>query len=240
MLPRSAWTSAPASRGALLVAPVGVAVHWNGPPVSAAAYRGDRAAVAAYLEAVRRLHTRTNGWSDIAYQAAVDSEGRLWTLRGWRRCSAANGDVIPNRRWGAILAVLGQGQEPTDAMLDGLRDAVDLFRQVHPRALQIATHNQVRPHPTACPGPHLSRAVVTGQLEPFANREDDTMTPAELLRTKVGGPDSPTVGVALDRAESTGAKVDKLQDQVEALTKVCVRLADQLATVTELVQQGRG
>src|SRR3954470_17111556 len=103
---RSDWTSHPRPAQGQLLVPGdvdGLAVHWNGPPVSAGAARGFRDAVAELLEGGRRLHTATRGWSDIAYNFAVDNAGRRWPLRGWDRRSAANGDIGPNQRYGAVL-----------------------------------------------------------------------------------------------------------------------------------------
>lgn len=184
---RSDWTSHALPYMGTLMAPgevEGLAVHWNGPPVSAAAARGDRDAVAALLEADRTFHVSTRGWSDIAYQWAVDNAGRRWPLRGWQRRSAANGDTDPNRHYGAVLCVIGQGQKPTAAMLDALRDTVADFRAVYPRATKVVTHNDVRPEPTACPGPDITRAVHGGALNPTTRKpttvEDDDVTIAEL------------------------------------------------------------
>lgn len=177
--PRAAWTDTAAASPALL-APhevVGLAVHWIGPPVPAAVLAGDEESVARFLRGVRRFHVSGRGWSDIAYQQAVDAHGRRWDLRGWTRRSAANGDTGPNRRWGAVVALLGTGQLPSGRMLAGLTAAVADFRTVYPGATRVATHAQVRPDPTSCPGPDLTRWVTTAGY-----REESDMTLDELVK----------------------------------------------------------
>lgn len=190
-LPRSAWTTHAAAAPALLDPDevAGLAVHWEGTPVPAAVAKAvDEAAVARHLEGIRRFHTEGRGWSDIAYQFAVDNQGRRWELRGWRLQSAANGDQLVNQRYGAVLALLGQGQAATPAMLDGLRDAVVDFRAHYPHARKIVGHQDVRPDPTSCPGPQLERLVHGGGLEPIPRppqpnpgKEDD-VTLEELTK----------------------------------------------------------
>lgn len=179
-LRRREWTSTPAAAPDTLDPAVvqGLAVHWVGPPVSAAVNAGDRAAVVRYLEAIRRLHTIDRGWSDIAYQWAVDQAGRRWELRGWSRQSAANGDTDPNRRYGAVVALVGEGQEPTEDLLAALVDARADFRRHYPRATALRTHSDVRPEPTACPGPDLTRWVRSAGPDP---READ-MTPEQMTK----------------------------------------------------------
>jgi hypothetical protein len=128
--------------------------------------------VARYLEGIRRFHTGDRGWSDIAYQEAVDQRGRRWDLRGWHRASAANGSTEANDRWGAVVALIGQGQKPTPAMLRGLDAAHRDFVRVHPTGRRLVTHNDVRPQPTACPGPHLTRWVARGGYVPAPTPEE--------------------------------------------------------------------
>jgi len=179
MHPRSDWTSTPAANAHPFDPSKveGVAVHWNGPAVPQSALTDPR----SYLEGVRRYHVNTPGWSDIAYNLAADQTGDAWDLRGLAHMSGANGDTDANTRFVAVLAILGQGQEPTEAMLDGIRFAVGMTREKYPHAQAVKTHNQVRPAATACPGPHLTRAVNAGVLQPRQPKEwTDMATRAEL------------------------------------------------------------
>src|SRR5207253_1145951 len=112
---RSEWTSTPAAGSPWQAAPRGVCIHWNGPPVAKAP--------ALTLAADRRYHVDTKGWADIAYNLAVDQLGDVWIARGLDYRSSANGTSELNHQYVAVLALIGQGQEPTPAMLAGLRAA---------------------------------------------------------------------------------------------------------------------
>ncbi|HEY9418130.1 MAG TPA: hypothetical protein VIQ30_25500, partial [Pseudonocardia sp.] len=79
-LPRSAWDArAPRGSSPLIASEVdGAALHWPGmaKPISS------QDAVASALRGWQDYHMDGRGWSDIAYQVAVDQAGRAWTLRG--------------------------------------------------------------------------------------------------------------------------------------------------------------
>jgi hypothetical protein len=181
--PRSDWTSTTSGCTTEFVPSEvdGVAVHWNGTWVTLSPD--------AQLRADRNFHVNTRGWCDIAYNLAVDQNGDVWVCRGLDLRSSANGSLDSNRRYVAVVALLGQNadgsavQVPTPAMLDGLRKAVEIVRWKYPQATEIKTHNDVRPSATACPGPHLTAAVHNGALNP----ETSDMTEAQYqdLLTRV-------------------------------------------------------
>lgn len=168
--PRKKWTMAGKANSTRFTRRriKGVAIHWNGPPVPRSALKDPR----HYLEGVRRFHVHTRRWSDIAYNLAVDSQGRIWDLRGLSRRSAANGSVLVNEEYIAILAILGEGQKPTPEMLVGIRKAVRRVRRRYPwRARKVVTHSDIRPLGTECPGPQLTRHVRAGTFQPRALRK---------------------------------------------------------------------
>src|SRR6266542_3002954 len=119
-LPRSAWGARESRGGVALVASDidGDALHWPGManPIDAAGDIGMRR-VASALRGWQNYHMDVRGWSDIAYQIAIDQAGRAWTLRGLTTRSAANGDVDTNTRFGAVLLVLAPGEDPSRAMV---------------------------------------------------------------------------------------------------------------------------
>lgn len=172
VLPRSTWTRTHAKAPAHLVKPHGLAVHWIGPAVPRSVERAERGAVANFLMAVRRHHVQSNGWSDIAYQQAVDQSGQRWELRGWDLRSAANGTEALNAKWGAVVALIGVGQHPTPDLLRGLVAARLEFMRHHPTASYLTTHGAIRPDPTACPGPDLTRWVKAGGKPPMPHTEE--------------------------------------------------------------------
>lgn len=131
----------------------GVVVHWEGTPVPGTVYDGDQAAVAEQLRGVQRFHMGTRGYSDIAYNWAVDGSGSVWQLRGWNHRSGANGNNELNETYLAIVCLIGTGQKPSRAMLYGLDFLIDEAELLYPKALELKGHRDVRR--TECPGPDL-------------------------------------------------------------------------------------
>ncbi len=175
-LTRAAWGARP-SRGAspLVAAEVdGTALHWPGMAKSIDA-TGDagKARVASALRGWQDYHMDVRGWSDIAYQVAVDQAGRAWTLRGLTTRSAANGDADVNSRYGALLLVLAPGETPSEAMEATVRGVIADFRRHFPAGTAIKPHSAVRPAGTDCPGDAARAAIARGDFTPRAS------TPAE-------------------------------------------------------------
>jgi len=167
-LPRSAWGArAPKSGpGSLTIDRVeGIAVHWPGTSSSKPIGRDF---VASALRGWQDYHMDVRGWSDIAYQVAVDQWGRAWTLRGLRTQSGANGNTDVNERYGAILLVLVTGEQPTDAMKVTVREVVADFRGIYPNGTAIRPHSAVRPSSTDCPGDAARAAITRGDFTPLA------------------------------------------------------------------------
>jgi hypothetical protein len=133
---------------------------------------GDRylfaqADVARALRGWQDYHMDDRGWSDIAYQVAVDMAGRAWNLRGLTFKSAANGDQTVNHQYGAILLVIGSGQTPTGAMINTTRNVVADFRRWYPKATAIKPHSAVRPSGTDCPGDVVRKLIAARTFEPI-------------------------------------------------------------------------
>lgn len=126
----------------------GMVIHW---PAMSKPLRGIRA-VSAALRGWQAYHMDDLGWSDIAYQEAIDQDGNTYVLRGLWKQSAANGDSDVNEDNGAILLVLAPGEKPTRKMLDALDRRIARHREVFPRSHRVYGHNDVRSEATACPG----------------------------------------------------------------------------------------
>ena len=187
-LPRSAWNARPpkAGPGNLTVSRVeGAVIHWPGTGSTKVIHT--QAAVASALRGWQDYHMTPpphgRGWSDIAYQVAVDQAGRAWTLRGLRTQSGANGDNDVNERYGAILLVLVTGEQPSAAMKATTRAVIADFRKLYPRGTAIRPHSAVRPEPTDCPGDPARAAIARGEFTP-GHSEDDDMTPAQMQELK--------------------------------------------------------
>jgi hypothetical protein len=180
-LPRSAWNARPPNAGAgtLTVSRVeGAVIHWPGTGSTSVIH--SQAAVASALRGWQDYHMDTRGWSDIAYQVAVDQAGRAWTLRGLRTQSGANGNNDVNERYGAILLVLVTGEQPTAALKATTRAVIADFRNLYPRGTAIKPHSAVRPDPTDCPGPAARAAIARGEFTPGNVEDDLPYTQAQL------------------------------------------------------------
>lgn len=141
---------------------VGIALHWPG--ITSRLTTPN--AVHRSLQAWQRLHMDARGWSDIAYQVAIDQAGNTYRLRGLRFRSGANGDDDVNRRYGALLLVVAEGEKPTEELIRAVRGRVAAFQERFPHARRVVGHQDVRPEPTACPGPALMRLIEAGAFTP--------------------------------------------------------------------------
>lgn len=185
-LPRSSWTDDPYPGGATLLVPgevLGLAVHWPGGSGSVPTLRS---ASIQILNGELRFHTDPvsaggRGYSDIAYNWAVDQEGRVWDLRGWQRRSGANGDTEVNRQYLAATCLIGPKDIPSPALLQALRD---LRNQVvlrrYPKATRVVPHSAIRPAPTDCPGDRLRAHIAAGTFTSTAAIQEDDVTPEDL------------------------------------------------------------
>lgn len=136
----------------------GIALHWPGMPDPI----HDFAEVKAALRSWQRLHQDDRGWSDIAYQVAVDQNGNWYRLRGLENRSAANGNETLNGQYGAVLLVLAEGEQPTPAMIATVRRVIRRHRLLFPRSKAIVGHGDIRPGGTDCPG-HAVRELLARQ-----------------------------------------------------------------------------
>jgi len=122
--------------------------------------------VCSAIRGWQNYHMDGRGWSDIAYQVAVDQVGRKYTLRGINIKSGANGNNDVNTRFGAALLVLGPGEEPSAAMMAASKEVLADFRARFHRVPKRPTkHSAVRPAGTECPGKEASRAIDAGKFD---------------------------------------------------------------------------
>ena len=167
--PRGDWTDRGPVRDLARLDParvIGTALHWPG--TTAAIGDSGASGTVRRLEGYRRFHTAAppigKGWSDIAYQVAIDQGGRVWSARGLAWQSAANGTELLNEQYVAVLLLVGPGEQPSAAMLDAFRWLRSRILSMYPLARKVVGHGQIRPKGTACPGPLVMAHVLSGDL----------------------------------------------------------------------------
>lgn len=234
LLPRSAWNARPRrSHPGILEADevIGLAFHWPGSQTSRPLSRD---AVPRALRSWQDFHMDGNGWSDIAYQVAVDQWGRGWELRGLAVRSAANGGTWVNSTHGAVLLVLVQGEEPSAAMLETARLVVAEHRRLFGGSTELVGHGAIRPGGgTECPGPQVRAALERGEFNP--TREDEFMAePADVWDVTVPEYDENSkadqrrarvllaqahnrAGDARELAAKNAKRLDAIEEQLEAI-----------------------
>ena len=184
-----------------------VAHHYPGmvAPIDAAGDAGFRRVCSA-LRGWQTYHMDTRGWSDIAYQIAIDQAGRAYTLRGINIRSAANGDATVNEEYGAILLVIGNNEAPSAALEATARAVFQDYRVRFGRVPTRPTwHGAIRPGGTAsdpstdCPGLRTIAEIKAGRF-------DAASTPTQ--------PPSPGTGeLDMDEADLRRIIADELNKQ---------------------------
>lgn len=158
VLSRSAWTTAKNQAPAIKRDQTEIYLHYPGQP--GAIGRGSVAATAQRLRNYRLMHTRGQ-YSEIAYNWAVDQDGRIWELRGKRQCGG-NGGQTTNRRGQAILVLTGNTEQPTEDCIRGINECIAMIRDWQPTARTIRGHRESFEASTVCPGEPIMRLIKAG------------------------------------------------------------------------------
>ncbi|MER5862361.1 N-acetylmuramoyl-L-alanine amidase [Kitasatospora sp. NPDC002040] len=157
--PRGDWRQIPGTRG--------VKIHYEGTAVPAD-LPADHDRCAGRVRAIQNAHMadRNEGWIDIAYTAVVCPHGQVFEGRGAHHQTGANGGASLNRDHYAVCAMVGDSglTEPTEAMLHGLRDAVEWLQRDGGAGGEIKGHRDG--YATSCPGGPLYRWVQAGAPRP--------------------------------------------------------------------------
>lgn len=201
---RSEWGARPSrgGPGPLFGSTVtSIALHW---PAITKPIRGVENVKAA-LRGWQNFHMDTRGYSDVAYQEAVDQDGNRYVLRGLDIQSGANGDEATNKANGAVLLILAPGEQPTPAMIASVRAVVADHRALFRNSRGVKGHADVRPEPTSCPGPIVLGLIREGAFEPIPKRP-----PIRPTLTKI------TAAVKQARADGYAGLADRLKKIREA------------------------
>ncbi|MFJ2735513.1 peptidoglycan-binding protein [Streptomyces sp. NPDC087317] len=182
LVTRAGWGARPSRYDLAYIASTkGTKVHYEGTYVpKSLADPGAHGSCAGHVRDIQASHlanTKEN-YSDIAYSALVCPHGYTFEGRGLHRQTGANGDQALNKAHYAVCAILGDSGlvVPTDAMLDGLVDAIGWLRNGGDAGQEVLGHRDG--YATACPGDPLYAWVKAGAKRPDGTApEGGTSTP---------------------------------------------------------------
>ncbi|MGY1549594.1 N-acetylmuramoyl-L-alanine amidase [Streptomyces sp. MN6] len=204
---------------------------------------------AAYVRQLQAQHMDGNGWSDIGYSFVVCTHGYVYEGRGLKRRNSANGSTTLNDQDYAVCLLVGSSglTKPTDAQLNGARDAIEYCRKSGPAGTWLGGHRDG--YATACPGDTVYAWVKAGAPRPDTSKEDDMpLTAAEKtelaalvadqvwkrdgLPVRWGTKENPSWSAysilhhATEVARENRGRIKALQADVGALSGVVSRLAE--------------
>ena len=128
------------------------------------------------VQSIQRNHMAPpKDWWDIAYNELIAPDGTVLEGRGMLYRSGAQGSTAHNRAYIAIGLLLGDGDAPTDEMIQAVRERVAIVRFFQSQATKIVGHSDLKP--TTCPGIHVRALIRQGAFEPA---HPDTPAPPSL------------------------------------------------------------
>ncbi len=164
LLDRTQWGAREPRNVEHIAGTQGTKVHYVGEHVGLDLV-DDHAHCAAMVRSIQRHHMDDNAWADIAYSALVCPHGWVFAGRGPGVLVAANGPGL-NRDHYAVCGLVGDSGliQPSDAMLNGIRDAIEWLRDKGHAGKEIKGHRDG--YSTSCPGAKLYAWVKAGAPRP--------------------------------------------------------------------------
>ncbi|MEU0059082.1 peptidoglycan-binding protein [Streptomyces sp. NPDC006334] len=161
---REDWGAPASSPASYLASARGVKIHYLGTEYSSRVH----SLCDDYVRSIRASHLANvkENYIDIAYTALVCEHGSVFEGRGTHKRCGANGSAELNSRDYAVCALLGSKgfTSPPDAMLHGLRDAIEWLRRDGDAGDWIGGHRDG--YATECPGDALYAWVQKGAPRP--------------------------------------------------------------------------
>lgn len=169
---RSTWTTTAMTAAKRTADPYrGVAVHWPG--------LSGKLGLKSHEDCERLMRTLEKNamtgpekYGAIPYQALACAHG-LTEGRTVLRVNGANGSGQANVDYGSVCVLIGTEDTLLAAHKEAVRRALPYLN-----GARLYTHNDVRPSPTACPGPDLTKWIDAGApapKPPAPPKDDDAM-----------------------------------------------------------------
>lgn len=165
LITRKAWGAhAPKVAVPYLASTRGVKVHYTGSTVNPT-FAKDHDLCVLLVRNIQNDHMDSNGWNDIGYSFLVCTHGYVFEGRGLHHLPAANGAGLNAAHYAVCGLVGNKGLvDPSDAMLNGIRDAIEWLRNKGDAGQEIKGHRDG--YSTDCPGPKLYAWVQAGAPRP--------------------------------------------------------------------------
>jgi hypothetical protein len=131
---------------------------------------------------IQNFHMDGRKWLDIGYSFLVCPHGDVFEGRGLHHLPAANGAGLNSGHY-AVCGLVGNSGlvNPSDAMLNGIRDAIEYCQAKGSAGPEIKGHRDG--YSTDCPGPKLYPWVQAGAPRPgHANSSPGAPWPGRLLK----------------------------------------------------------
>ncbi|ROO90603.1 hypothetical protein EDD29_8335 [Actinocorallia herbida] len=165
LVTRKQWGArSPRTAASHLAGTKGVKVHYTGSRVDPR-MADDHDRCAALVRQIQNGHMDGNGWNDIGYSFCVCPHRYVFEGRGLHKLPAANGAGLNSGHYAVLGMVGNEGLTvPNDAMLHGIRDAIDHVRAKGGAGKEIKGHRDG--YSTDCPGAKLYKWVKDGAPRP--------------------------------------------------------------------------
>lgn len=161
---REDWGAPASSPAGYLGSARGIKIHYLGTEYTSRVH----SLCDDYVRSIRAAHLADakEGYVDIAYTALVCEHGYVFEGRGTHKRPGANGNATLNGQDYAVCALLGSKglTVPPDAMLHGLRDAIEWLRRDGDAGTWLGGHRDG--YATECPGDALYAWVKKGAPRP--------------------------------------------------------------------------
>lgn len=159
--------------GAMPSTPKGVKIHYTGSRENPGMLLDHNLCIAR-VRSIQNGHMDGNDWIDVGYSYLVCSHRKVFEGRGIGYLPAANGPGLNSDHY-AVLALVGNAglTEPNDAMIEGIRDAIEFIRASGRAGHEIKGHRDG--YSTDCPGGRLYELIASGVLEPNNRTTEESM-----------------------------------------------------------------
>lgn len=171
LVTRKAWGARPPRAAAgRLPSTKGVKVHYTGDTMDPR-LKDDHSRCAPRVRQIQNAHMDGNRWNDIGYSALVCPHSYVFVGRGPHALPAANGPGLNSGHYAVCGLVGNKGlTQPTNALLGGIRDAIEWLRHKGDAGAEIKGHRDG--YATDCPGESLYAWVRKGAPRPDQQEED--------------------------------------------------------------------